>query len=146
MYQPDLETFIKEGLKIARDRLLPAATQKMKDDFTVAMQSAREIFGDDAFRKRYEARARRRPLNKAYFEVISTSLAKMSERERQLLIERKELLKKNLLSLMQDDRFWNSFSMGTGTRDSVLQRFGGFKRAVEDTLAGREVHGKGGAR
>lgn len=142
-YQPDLERFIKEGLKIVRDKLSPEQISTMKSDFTSAMRAASEIFGDDAFRKRYEEGARRRPLNKAYFEVIASSLAKMDEHKRTVLIRKKELLKRNLLILMNEDRFWNSFSMGTGTRDSVLQRFGGFKAAVEATILDRTIQVKG---
>lgn len=142
-YQPDLERFIKEGLKIVRDKLSPEQISTMKSDFTSAMRAASEIFGDDAFRKRYEEGARRRPLNKAYFEVIASSLAKMDEHKRTVLIRKKELLKRNLLILMNEDRFWNSFSMGTGTRDSVLQRFRGFGSAVEATILGHTIQVKG---
>ena len=134
-YQPDLEKHIREGLKKLRDGLSETEVERMKSDFRKSMRMARKIFGDDAFRKRYDQNDRRRPLNKAYFEVISTTLAKLDDDALRQLTVKKELLKENLLVLMQSDRFWNSFSVGTGNRDCVLQRFRGFRQAVDSTLS-----------
>ena len=47
----------------------------MKVDFHKSMVRAVEIFGEDAFRKRESDNEKKRPINKAYFEVIAYYLA-----------------------------------------------------------------------
>lgn len=145
-YDPDLERFIREAMKAlngVRNRrgiqMSDEDVQRMVTDFKAAMKAARDIFGDDAFRKRYRRDDRRRPINKAYFEVISSVLAKMKNSDRQLLIERKELLQDNLLFLMKNDAFWLSLSQATGTKDNVKCRFAGFRKAVMCTLKNKRM-------
>ena len=63
---------------------------KMKDDFKKAMVAAYEIFGNWAFRKADKYPERRKPISKALFEVWSVSLAKINNRERMSLIQKKK--------------------------------------------------------
>ena len=103
------------------------------------MKLSIKIFGDDAFRKRTHKDDRRRPINKAYFEVISVSFAKLSISEEEQLYLNKEILKDNLIRLMQSDRYSNSLSAGTGTRDSVNIRFSWFKQVLQKSINGIKI-------
>jgi hypothetical protein len=95
---------------------------------------AEKIFGNDAFRKRYRWDDPLKPLNKAYFEVLTTTFAKLNTDDETCLIRRKELLKDNLIHLMNDDSFATSISTGTGRRDRVHMRFNGVENAIKATL------------
>lgn len=138
-FQPDLESYIFKSMEFLRDKCSIESVSKMKLDFHAAMQTAVDVFGDDAFRKRTNIEEPRRPINKAYFEVIATTFAKIDKEARATLVAQKELLKQNLLVLMNSKRFSTSLSGGTGTRDSVQRRFGWFGEAVAATLENRKV-------
>ena len=91
------------------------------------MDLAYKIFGKDAFRKRTNPEERQRPINKAYFEVITVSFTKLSDKDKEELLNHEDLFKENLMTLMTNDRYSNSLSGGTGTKDSVNIRFSWFE-------------------
>ena len=139
-YKPDLDNFINSVMKGIKNGEYDDRLEQMKQDFTKAMKLASEIFDNDAFRKREDAGASRRPLNKAYFEVISVGFAHLSNDEAQLLLGHKELLKENLISKMRDDvSYNNSFSGGTGKRDSVNKRFSTFNDILFKSMNGVKI-------
>lgn len=133
-YVPDLENYINKSMELLRDSSDDHLIEKMKTDFTKAMKIAYELFGNDAFRKRENVDNPRNPLNKAYFEVISTTFAKLSDDKIALLVQNKELLKINLITLMNNKSYSSSLSGGTGTKDSVLRRFSWFREVIERTI------------
>jgi hypothetical protein len=134
-YQPGLDDFINSSM----EQLENYDTDKLKRDFIRAMALSIKIFGDDAFRKRTYKDDRRRPINKAYFEVISVFFAKLSTSEEEQLYLNREMLKDNLIILMQSDRYSNSLSAGTGTRDSVNIRFSWFKQVLQKSMNGIKI-------
>ncbi|MGL4853374.1 MAG: DUF262 domain-containing protein, partial [Phocaeicola sp.] len=77
-YEPDINKFINGSLTAIKEHWSDAQIDTMKADFRSAMILAQAIFGKDAFRKRTDAEDARRPLNKAYFEVISNVFARLS--------------------------------------------------------------------
>ena len=90
----------------------------------------------DAFRKRYSREDSLKPLNKAYFEVLTSTFARLKGEEEACLVDRKELLKDNLIHLMNDATFVTSISTGTGRLDRVQTRFKGVADAIQATLKG----------
>lgn len=138
-YVPDLETYINKGMELLRDTSDSNLIPKMKSDFIKAMDIAYEIFGNDAFRKRENVNNPRNPLNKAYFEVISTTFAKLSDQKATLLLQNRDLLKRNLIELMNNKSYSSSLSGGTGTKDSVLRRFSWFRDVIERTINGNLI-------
>lgn len=138
-YVPDLETYINKSMELLRDSSDSNLIPKMKTDFIKAMEIAYEIFGNDAFRKRENLNNPRNPLNKAYFEVISTTFAKLSDQKTTLLLQNKDLLKRNLIKLMNNKSYSSSLSGGTGTKDSVLRRFSWFRDVIERTINGSQI-------
>lgn len=138
-YVPDLETYINKSMELLRDSSDSNLISKMKTDFIKAMDIAYEIFGNDAFRKRENVNNPRNPLNKAYFEVISTTFAKLSDQKTTLLLQNRDLLKRNLIELMNNKSYSSSLSGGTGTKDSVLRRFSWFRDIIERTINGNQI-------
>ena len=132
-YQPDLDSFMNKGMSEVKFQS-EAQRKNMKIRFVKAMQTAIELFGDDAFRKRTSVDDRKKPINKALFEVQSVIYAKMTDNQIQTLIGKKNEYKKKFIELNNDEKFRYSISSGTGQRDSVFRRFTEMKRIIEETI------------
>ncbi|MCC5945167.1 MAG: DUF262 domain-containing protein [Bernardetiaceae bacterium] len=84
-YQPDLDSFMNEGL-VHLKKLSAEGLQKLKEDFTQAMQTAFAIFGDEAFRKRFNMEEPKKPINKSLFDSLSVNFAQITTAQVQHLI------------------------------------------------------------
>lgn len=113
------------------------ARERIARDFEKAMRAASRIFGDDAFRKRYDIEdPRRRPISKALFEAWSVQLARCSAVEIDELIDKREEIRKRFISLMNEDGdFDRAISYGTGTPRRVKKRFGAIADLIAEVLA-----------
>lgn len=69
------------------------------------MKLSTAIFSRWAFRKVYDIAARRKPINKALFEVWSVELAKLSDEQRRLALKRKREIFNSFIKLMNEDNF-----------------------------------------
>lgn len=133
-YKPDLDTFMNKSMAALKKMSAPDR-ENIKEKFTIAMNTAWEIFGNDAFRKRFNRRNNRKPINKALFEVWSVSLAKLTAPETALLIGRKEELIDGFIALSNSDTaFIDALSSGTGDKTRVVKRFGAIGNLIQKTL------------
>lgn len=134
-YEPDLDSFLNKGLAKVND-LKPSDISKLKADFKKAMNAAYNIFGQDAFRKRFSASDNRKPINKALFEVLSVSFGKLSDSELEMLVSNKSQFKKKLIALhnTRDGKFLRSITQGTAQRETVDQRFSDVERIIKETI------------
>ena len=122
-YQPDLDTFLNKGMGKLKS-ISPTEREKIVLDFRKAMEAAYEIFGNHAFRKRRKINERRKPINKALFECISVTLAKLQDHEIVYLINKKETINISLINLINtDDNFFRAISSGTGDTLAVERRY-----------------------
>jgi hypothetical protein len=99
----------KEGAKlfkdgISKDDVLINDISKLEELFIKAMDRTKIIFGEHSFRKSYPGR-RRTPINKALFEVWSTSLAKLSDVEFENLTNNKEHLIDKYKGMLEENIF-----------------------------------------
>jgi hypothetical protein len=132
-YQPNLDNFMNKSMaKITQ--LSEEQRYKMTEDFTRAMQMAIDIFGNDAFRKRFNPTDRRHPINKALFETLSVNFALLSDIESQKLVEQQDIFRQNLIELMNQDKFERAISSGTGQKEAVETRFGKVQQIINKTL------------
>jgi hypothetical protein len=131
-YSPDLNSFLSKGMKlIPSDEMARDAISK---DFARAMKTAMMIFGNDAFRKRDNENAPRKPINKAIFEVLSVCFAKLPETDCQKLIERGADFRKKFIELNNDMSFQRAITQGTGQKDTVERRFTMIQEKIQQTL------------
>jgi len=133
-YEGTLDEFLNNGMgKIAdlpQDEIL-----NLEDNFKSAMQLSYDIFGDDAFRKRFDILDNRKPITKALFDTISVNFAWLSDLERKELLTRKDTIKTKLInSFKGDELFFRSISTGTATPSSVKIRFAKIKLIIQNTL------------
>ncbi len=126
----DLDAFLND--KMAELSKMPEEKRtKLENRFLRAMSAAYDIFGDDAFRKRYSASARRSFVNKALFEAWSVNLDRVDDEQIRLLKRRQDPLKKKFITLMNQRDFDNAVSQGTGGISKVRLRF----KAIEELIA-----------
>ncbi|MDR0700688.1 MAG: DUF262 domain-containing protein [Tannerella sp.] len=135
-YQPGLDDFINSSMEIIEKT---EDTQKIENDFKKSLLLSIDIFGTDAFRKRTNENDARHPINKAYFEVITSTFAKLNDDKINRLKRHKTLFRNNLIELMKNVRYSNSLSQGTGTADSVKIRFSWFHQVLEKSINGIEI-------
>ena len=112
-----------------------AAEQRdaIAEEFKKAMRTAHSIFDDDAFRKRYNRDDFRRPVSKALFEAWSVQLARCSPNQINELINRREAVIDQFISLMnQDSEFERAISYSTGIPQCVKKRFSAISQLVTE--------------
>ena len=133
-YKPDLDTYMNQ--KMGEIKLLSAEErEKIKKSFVSSMKLAKDVFGDYAFRKVFDLSERRRPINKALFEVWSAELSRLTENERLILKTRGEKLFNNFIKLMQtDDVFVASITSATGDKTRVSYRYSKIEGIIRNTL------------
>lgn len=102
-------------------------------DFKNAMNAAKEIFGKHAFRKRTMVSDRLRPVSKALFESWSVQLARCSPEEVAVLIAQRKNVERRFIKLMkEDEEFDRSISYSTGSTQRVQKRFQAVQQLVEE--------------
>jgi len=129
-YRPNLDLFLNEGMNRLYE-LTNSQLLGLREVFDKSMNTAFQIFGENAFRKNSSKSKRKKPLNKAIFDVWSVTLARLTDNERQILVNHKELVNKEFIELMTKDYdFIQAISQGTGDRGKVSFRF----RSVESLV------------
>ncbi|OLS53763.1 DUF262 domain-containing protein [Rhodovulum sulfidophilum] len=127
----DFDRFLGDAMREI-NRLGDRDLDELECRFIQAMDSAREIFGQDAFRKRYREADARFPINKALFETIAVSLANLSDSERQRCIFLHDEVRRQMMELMQDREFDSAISQGTGGVGKVRKRFEAVSKILKD--------------
>jgi hypothetical protein len=130
----DLDGFLNEAME-KTNSLPDTQIEQLQSQFLRVMEAAREIFGGDAFRKRYTRQHGRYPINKALFEAWSVNLGELSQEQRQVLIQKKERLIERFMALMDERDFDEAVSQGTGDVRKVKRRFKGIERVIQEVLA-----------
>lgn len=133
-YQPDLDTFLNSGM--ARLKSLTETQRKeISEHFIKAMKTAKAIWGEHAFRKKYANNQRRKPVNKALFECISVVIAKLTDSQIQKLKSKRDKVDEGLMYLLNNDsEFHRSISSGTGDIKSVERRYQGIRELFKKIL------------
>lgn len=131
----DFDSFLNTAMK-NMNGMAPAQLKSLEADFTRAMIWAHAIFGRDAFRKRYEPNARRKPINKPLFEAWAVNLHMLDDAQLHRLKERREHLRAQFMKLLNEDRvFDNAISQGTGDVNKIQHRFEKIRLLIEEVLA-----------
>lgn len=129
----DLDTFLNDAMG-AMNRMSDDELDALEKDFLKVMVISRDIFGNDAFRKRSDRNASRSPVNKALFESWAVNLSLLSNKELDLLKRKKELLIEEFIKLNKDPRFIDAISEGTGSIGRVKYRFSKIQELVKKIL------------
>ena len=130
----DLDGYLVEAMK-QLNRMRKGKRGELRNIFRNTMQAAADIFGEDAFRKRYDLGDRRKPINKALLEAWSVGLARCSSGELKVLIRRRKRIQKCFTKLLNENQEFDiAVSTATGTPQRVRKRFGEIGLLIEECL------------
>ena len=134
-YKGELDSFMAEALK---------QVNEMNDDrikeiyfaFDKSMIICYHILGDKAFRRTDPKNPNEYlKVNKALFDVLSVTIAKLTQREQMILIEKKEVFTDKLYRLYANEElFVNSITVGTTKEPQVKYRFSRIKELINCVL------------
>jgi hypothetical protein len=127
----DLDGFLGRAMQ-KLNAMGDADRQLLKGEFLKAMNAAKSIFGNDAFRKRYDLSGRKNPVSKALFEAWSVELARCSANEIHNLTSHRQKIRESFVKLMKDDRAFDvSISYSTGVPQRVRKRFASIRDLIK---------------
>lgn len=133
-YDKDLDSFLNKGMADI-NKMSTQEIEKLQLCFLRTMMAAYEIFGREAFRKRYKATAPRSPINKALFESWAVNLSQLNEDQIRVLEAKKLLVQEKFITLMNDPAFNNAVSQSTGDINRVKLRFSAINQLIKEVLA-----------
>lgn len=134
-YNSDLDSFLNNALDQINSIENTEYYNEILNDFNKSMNASINIFGNDAFRKRFSLNEKRKPINKALFDAWSVLLSKLDDNELNKLIKKKEIVIERFMSLLnKDDAFNRSISSGTGDKYRVKKRFLEIKKIIDSIL------------
>jgi hypothetical protein len=108
---------------------------RISNAFIVSMQLAKNIFGDEAFRKVRHGNRKLPPINKALFDALSTQLALLSEDDATRLKENKEAFKTKLKEeLTNNEVFFLAVTSSTGDKTKVVTRHNTIKELINQVI------------
>jgi len=133
-YVPDLDTYMNSAMGELK-RMNDWQRQKIKSDFIQSVSLAKFIFGEWTYRKADKYPDKRKPINKALFEVWSVLLARLNENQRNIIENKKEILFDKSIKLIKENTiFLNSITTSTGNKSNVTYRFSSIEKIIKETL------------
>ncbi|MCP3775841.1 DUF262 domain-containing protein [Paenibacillus sp. MZ04-78.2] len=133
-YFPDLENFLNSAMNTLNKKSEQELTE-LHSKFKKAMVNSLAIFGDDAFRRRYNAKDSRKQMNKALFDTWSVNLGLLNDEQSEKIVSERETVKAMFINLMKDKEFDGSISQGTGDPRRVQYRFSKVERLIKEVLS-----------
>lgn len=133
-YQPSLDEFVNKGIELLEEKD-EAAYKEIEQRFEASLRLTHTIWGNQAFRKQYdETSGKRNPINKAYFEVIMSSFARLGEADEECLRQSASSMQSNMIELMNAG-YDKSLSIATGGFSSVKERHSKFLDVINQILS-----------
>lgn len=133
-YGDVLDKFLNDGMERLA-RIKDNKRLEIEIAFKKSMKLSFDLFGDDAFRKRYDINdTRRRPISKAVYDTISVNLAWLSDEQQNVLKTKKNEFRLELIKLFNDETFYRSITTATGQKSNVKARFDKIKNLIKEIL------------
>lgn len=121
-YKPPMITFLNTSMETLGN-LTVFELEELSSGIHQALSVAKELFGDDAFRKSIVEKSRNKVINRALFEVTSVSLSLISEEQIACLIKNKEQFLEEYKLLFEKNDFYASITYSTTAAENVSLRF-----------------------
>ena len=133
-YKGEVDTFLNEGMG-ELDKISEEKRNDVKIAFEAAMKTSFKIFGNDAFRKRYNINDGRKPISKSLYDSISVNIAWLTNDKRKVLERKKDKFIEKLIHKMNNDaKFLRAISTGTGQKSNVSKRFKTIEVLIKSVL------------
>ena len=135
-FTKDFDGFLNKAMADI-NKMSDQESEQLQKRFERAMTIAKDLFGKDAFRKRYREGAPRQPINKPLFESWSVNFNQLSDEQVEKLMDRKKMLISKFIGLMNnpDRRFNEAISLATGDPKKVRMRFEAIEQVIKEALA-----------
>jgi Protein of unknown function DUF262 len=134
----DFDSFLNDRMAEI-NRMGPGERNQLAASFKRAMIAAADVFGNDAFRKRYNREHGRYPVNKALFETWAVNLNALSDEELEIVITRRQRVQALFMSRLQKGNdFDSAVSTATGDIRKVRLRFEVVKEILREVLNGSD--------
>lgn len=135
--EADMGAFLIRHMGRLNDDGEGPARDDLRRRFKQAMRAAREIFGEDAFRKRFEQKESRRSINKSLFEAWSVALGNLDPASLHVLIAKSDVVKSVLIEVLnKDHEFEAAITRDTGDVAHVHKRFSTIEQIITQALKG----------
>lgn len=122
-YVPDLDSFMTKGMAQINE-LSSNQLDNIRIAFKNSMNINYEIFRKNCFRKIDLSIPRRKPLNKALFDVFSVLFANLEDKGVEQILKSKDKLVDEYITILQNDIvFQSSISTSTSDKNRVTYRF-----------------------
>ncbi len=132
-YSGNLEDYLNDVM-IRLRKESKSTIEKCRIDFLKAMKYIANIFDKIAFRK-ITANGGYGKINKPLYDAITVNMAKLSEKECEQLLEKKDKLLEEYDQLLNDKKFVNIITSGTATIDNVKDRHNTIYKLFRKVLA-----------
>jgi hypothetical protein len=132
-YEGELDGFMNEAMALLSEKN-EKELQEIKTTFGKSVRTIYDIFGNDAFRKRYHKDDSRNVLSKSIFDTLSVNIAKLSDEEQKSLIRHKEAFINKMIELFNNSEFNKAITTGTAKRNAVKCRFEEVKKIIYKTI------------
>jgi len=132
-YHPELDIYLNEKMKLI-DNIPDNKLNKIKHGFLESMILSKIIFDKHAFRKVYNMDDSRNPINKALFQVWSVTLSKLTDKERNDLKEKKDIVLEKFMKLLTDNKFDLSITSSTDDVNRIGYRFDKINSLIQEVL------------
>lgn len=121
-YDGDMNGFLEKGMEFIKYNYSKEQCLKVLHVFKNSMNVCIQLFEECAFRKKgYGQDNHFGPLNKSLFECTSVCVAKLSEKEKQILVDNRNLVFNDYIKLF-DTSFFATISNATGVIENVRYR------------------------
>lgn len=131
----DFDQFLRGAMVRHNHSMTDDEWRPIERAFRRSMLISNMVFAQQAFRKFYSLDGARSPINKALYEAVSVSLAKMAKAEVETLAAQRTAVRRRFIkAFTQDADFVSSISSGTGDIKKVRLRF----QRVNSLLRGTE--------
>lgn len=134
-YKPDLDTFMSLSMGLLNTKSMDEL-KSIKAAFDMSMRLSKQIFRRWAFRKVYSISERRKPINKALFEVWSVTLANLTPEQQKLaLLYKREIFYDFICLMNADDTFVASITSATGDKGRVNYRYAKIQEIINKFIS-----------
>lgn len=134
-YNGKLDAFLNDTLDVI-NKMNEIEIKEIKQAFNSSMDVCFQILGSTAFRRPDPKNPGRfLTINKAIFEVLSVSIAKLSQTNQQHLITKRTMFKHLIYELFADADFTKSVTSGTAKTAQVDFRFKHVNNVIAEVLS-----------
>ena len=139
LYRKEYDGNLDEFMGDALEKINKMSQQKIDfihDIFDRSMKVCYELLGNTAF-KRPDPQKPNSFLktNKAIFEVLSVSIALLTENEQEILIQRKNRFRNEIYSLFRDETFIKAITSGTAKQPQVEYRHTQVQQLIKQVIS-----------